>query len=305
VLSSTKQLAKNQPITELLPLDDLRELLRQCCSEFNKESQIEAARDSAAAMVLDRKLIDKHFKMQMDVGGELEAYAKEVQDANSEQRFNIDRLAKFEGEIPPEDFQRLLDIASRGLTIPVPEDFRPAPPNPRQRTLTKQLGNIHVQHYMKSLQEGNCIAIDPTQVLPQQIATCAFMDHNWVGKRDAQGRPVPKGRVYLDPTNVERGDSLNDPSMREAWEEIFGHLKHPDIISFVQAIVNHADEHDFPLSHGSLWKDDVANAFGQMPLSLEAIRHAAIELHITEPLQRQSAGCPRKLYLFMLYCFFG
>ena len=162
---------------------------------------------------------------------------------------------------------------------------------------------------MQGLLKGNCIAIDPQFALPAQLKEAAFMDHNWVGKRDADGRPVAKGRVCIDPTHVVGGDSINADPMPAEWDRAYGSVPCTNITAILRAVIQHADENGFPLADGRFWKDDVSNAFGQMPFDIESVRRSAIALHITpeayHAAQAQGTALPPVLYFFLLYCYFG
>ena len=164
-------------------IDALKSLFRAACTEFSRGSQIAAAREAAAAATLDGGPCTTQLQALLDGGTDIDHFAKQVQARNAPDRFNAARLAPFESLVDPVDFGRLLDIATVGVHIPVPEGFRPAPPNNSQRRLTQQLGNTHLLHYLQSIAKGNCIAVDPAFCLPSQISDLAFMDHNWVARQ--------------------------------------------------------------------------------------------------------------------------
>ena len=198
-------------------------LFERCSIEFSRDQSIKAAHDAAATYCPDFDVLNAQFhEFLATPGGNLDDYVKHVQARNEPARFNLDRLARYEADIDPADFERLLNIACDGVHIPTPEPYRPAPPNPAPRKLTEQLGNTHVQHYMQAVAKGNCLCINPAQVTSAQLQGCAFMDHNWVEKRDTDGKPVAKGRVCIDSINVEGGDPINSPAMAAKWKELNG-----------------------------------------------------------------------------------
>ena len=309
LLSGPKQSSDTSNTTAEMKAAKLHDLFSRCSVEFNRGKQIEAACAAAADYVPDPSVPDTHQQEFLAANASLDLLIHQHHARHEPNRFNIERLKAFRSDINPEDYRRLEIIATDGVHIPTPKDFKPAPPNPKPRTLTEQLGNTHAKHYLQAATKGDCLAIDPTFIPKEVVSECAFMDHNWVGKRDADGQPVPKGRVCIDPTNVEGGDPINSPDMAEHWKDMYGPIPYTTVIDFITAMLHHADENGFPLREGRIWKDDVSNAFGQMKFDIPSVKKSAIALRIPDAAHSAARATgkplPYLLYLFMLYCYFG
>jgi len=286
----------------------LRQLLARAAREFDKGKQIAAACSAAADFIPDPTIPNAHLAEFLGSGSNLDGMILRHQQAHEASRFNLQRLQLFKEVIAPDDYRRLEIIAVDGVHIPTKADFKPAPPNPKPRLLTERLGNTHLKHFLQAMARGDCIALEP-DFIRDIITRCAYMDLNWVDKRDEFGNPVDKGRVCIDPTNVEGGDPINSPEMNLIWHEMYGTIPYTDVTDFVSTMLMHAEENHFPLHEGRIWKDDVSNAFGQMKFDIPSVKKSAIVLRVPEPARvaAQAIGKPMPfvLHLFMLYCYFG
>lgn len=126
------------PADETAPpptVEQLRDIFRAACIEFSRGSQIQAAHEAASQTPFDFEVLQHQHREFLSCAGDLEQFARQIQTLNAPHRFNAERLAPFEELIDPVDYARLFDIATVGVHIPIPDNFRAAPPNPQQRSL--------------------------------------------------------------------------------------------------------------------------------------------------------------------------
>ena len=291
--------------------DFVRQLLDRCAVEFSRESAVALARQDASGYVASPEALNRATAL-LQQHGSLTAIFEAERLRLAPGRFNSTRLERFAHHIPEPDLTRLRRFAEHGVPIPVPENYHPAPAPTKRRRLEEQLGSTHAKHFLEAAAAGVAVGFREADIPAELLQGVGYLSLHWVAKR-SEGIPVPKGRICLDPSNVEGGDSINSPDLRirNQAPDMSGAMTNPTITAILQEAVEHADAAGFPLKDGRFYKDDVAHAFGQMSFDATAAKLSAVRIE-TEPGLRERAkasshpgGIPQFIIFFLLHVYFG
>ena len=89
----------------------------------------------------------------------------------------------------------------------------------------------------------------------------------------------PAGRILIDPSNPKgEGWPLNTPEVKAAAEERYGKLTLPTIKEIVFALLAYAKGRGYDLKDMRLFKLDISNAFGCLPVAPELAPYMMIRI---------------------------
>lgn len=122
--------------------------LKQFEEEFQRERRITEARIDSSSMVippgfLDRDLAD--LRLQTSIAKLVELRQRSWAPSH----FNMDRFNAVFADLPEPDRSRLVEIATVGASIPLPEGFVRLSSPPPLRPLAQSLGNCFLKHAVK------------------------------------------------------------------------------------------------------------------------------------------------------------
>ena len=224
-----------------------------CSTAISLQSAIMLAESDAQDFVFPAD-IEQRDVIQLKCVGSLDALIQSHQLRRSQDRFNVDRCRTCFSEDP--EFERLMELASHGAFIDVAPEFVRCPfPDASRPLLTKQLSRTIAKHAFKLWVKGDVIIL-PFSVLQQ--FPVHFNNLHWCPKPGAPG-----GRFLGDCSNRTTGSPLNSEGAKELIKARYGDLCHPTISDLVNMIWSVADSVPSGLEGILLWKEDVANAFGQ------------------------------------------
>jgi hypothetical protein len=243
---------------------ELVDLFQKCEREFTKLEKVALARSDAEDLVLPRTF----YTRDLDSLTELRSLEKVVelrQHENSRGRLNRQRWIDECGGLPEPLKSTIEGIASKGVTVILPEGFVRQPEPEPVRRLGLSLGNCFLKHAV-GLWESNKVLIFRLSDIPIHILESLSFTNcgHWCPKADSNGIPNPGGRFVVDASNAaDEYLSLNSTDSFEKLESIYGKMALPTIRGIVNAWFTYMVRHGYDIRDMRIWKDDVKGAFNQ------------------------------------------
>ena len=202
--------------------------------------------------------------------GALIALIRERQVAAAPDRFNIDRVNKCFQHCGLDDLNRLRDIAVNGTRFVLPEGFvAQLQPNP-MRNIYHRLGHCFDKHAIRLWRQGRVLLLPLSDLHLYGPIYNLSSDAWWVGDTNK-----PAGCILIDPSNPKgEGWPLNTPEVKATAVERYGKLTLPTIKEIVSALLAYAKRRDYDLKNMRLFKLDISNAFGCLPVAPELAPYA-------------------------------
>ena len=190
--------------------------------------------------------------------------------------------------LPPEDFSRLLKLAHKGVSIPVPQRFRPiSQPAPLRAKYIQVRSAVH-KILTKQIEQGTVLLLPLAQA--QAIPGIHLQNsQHWTTKKGKEC-----GRIIADLSNTGDPESvcpLNGYTPQERailtdeCIKLYGPIKLPTITELLHMILLMADEHGW--ANIQLWKMDLKGAFNllwfdptQVPLLAFPLTDDLVIIHL-------------------------
>lgn len=173
--------------------------------------------------------------------------------SSSDHRFNADRCRDVFVDDP--EFDTLMDLATVGAVVPIPDDFViQSTPEPL-RQLHMRLGQCIPKHAFKLWEDGKALLFRLKDVVSLLLH---FNNSHWTSKPF-----VDEGRYLFDCANIANGSTINSAYAFDLAEQRYLPLHHPTIIEILTGALLLARNWNCDLSDLRLWKDDIKSAFGQ------------------------------------------
>ena len=164
------------------------------------------------------------------------------------------------GALDPADLRRLMHLATHGIPIPLPKDFKrcaePPPLRAKYRQVATAVNKLLFEQYL-----NGTVGLLPLAIA-LNIPNVHFSPQHWTTKKGK-----PQGRLICDVANADTTDTspLNgDPgaprdSLRSDLEDQWGAIRHPTLPALMLMIIAMAAEHGW--DDIILWKKDLQGAF--------------------------------------------
>ena len=158
------------------------------------------------------------------------------------------------------DHRRLLYLATHGIPIPLPTDFRPCRQPPPLRTKYRQVASAVNKLLFDQYSTGTVVLLPLATAL--RIPNIHFSPQHWTTKKGK-----PQGRLICDVANADSTDTspLNGDigtsrdALRADLETQWGPIRHPTLPALMLMILAMVDRHGW--DDLTLWKKDLQGAF--------------------------------------------
>ena len=269
LMSCVSQIYNN--ISEWVPdehvsIEELSDLIatavKYCDTSFTAADAVSWAGDYQ----FPHGLVSKDHQDLVRHGGDFTAMVRERHGLMVGDRLNYDRL---EGWPSGDPAKVVLHSLVPGMEVPVDSKFVPCnkPPKLREKYLDVAPA---VNKMITALADQGMVILLPTDVACK-IPGVHFSPISWVPKfNKAQGRPV------VDSSYAKDGVPLNTPEVTEKGEGMWGEIRHPSLSDLMEMVLLQVDIAGW--EDLTLWKMDLANAFGLLFIKPEDCRLMAFEL---------------------------
>jgi len=191
----------------------------------------------------------------MDATGSLTAVIEEVQSKGLADRFNADRVKACIPESYPE-YSLLLDIATHGAPIDLPEDFIPSGQPEEPRVILRQMPLVMQMHAHKAWSKNRGVLIRWSTLPDAEKAQVHFNPCHWNMEKVV-------GRWLIDCSNRAEGFNLNTPETKAASQARLGQVRDETIQDIFASWYAYSETESVPFSECYIWKADIEGAFPQ------------------------------------------
>ena len=202
--------------------------LAMCQREFVRGIAENIAKKDSATCTADERVLDaSKLRLALQRCGSIEAVIREVQLKEQSSRFNEERCKACFSEY--EEFDKLLEIARSGASVPLPDGFQLNQIQPSRRQLDMRLGNAYLKHAIKYSQSGEMVLFRLEDIPAIEQEKLHWTSPHCGPKPDAAYPHGfnPGGRFFFDVTNIENGWSVNSPEAALECTKQYGQLNHP------------------------------------------------------------------------------
>jgi hypothetical protein len=271
-------------VKRLISAEEVGFIVEEAYRAASGEYNVRAAQAWAGDYKFPRALLQRGIDDLSAAGGCLQQLCVNRHRDMYSSRLNIERVHSTfgadGGRIPGvqhSDFLLLLELASEGIKLLLPEAFRPIPEPPPLRN--KYIVTASAVHKLLADQvlKGTVILL-PTETA-RSIPDIHFSCQHWT-----ENKGKPQGRIICDVANSptageiplngleKRGKEL----LRMQVEEFWGSIRHPTLPDIAQMVLRAAAEHGW--DNIILWKMDLKGAFNLLWFKAAHTRYLAFPL---------------------------
>ena len=248
-----------------LSQEGIQEMVQEAFKRADMEYGLAAAAEWAQGFQIPRHLIERDVARLHDAGGCIKEVARRLFMERRGSRLNLDRVRKTISPHNPE-FERLCELAQRGVEVLLPENFRPSGVQGRPRPLRNKLiacgGAVNKMVTEGYLETDLAIAL-PLEEVEEAVEheTCNIFTSSWAKKAFK-----PKGRNTCNPGNCGTGSSMHTDAVTQEAIRKWGKVVNCTLTEIVQMINNFFREaqrldHTVSWSDVRMWKMDLRGAF--------------------------------------------
>lgn len=243
----------------------LREKLEHLREVFSKDSAVQRAVEWASDFEWDSTRIDEDTDLINGLG--IEGAITHMQDLHRPDRLNEKRVRT---NFSPSTFERypvLLELATTGGKLCLPDDFVPTPTPPKTRNLHTRLGKCPWKHAsaLRSKDRGLLFYHDKVDK-----STLSYVSSHWTVKV-SNNLPVPEGRWLIAPT-------FNSKIIRDRAREHYGPIVPDQLSTMISAWKEFIDVNGYDLGDCRISKEDIPSAFNQIYLEPSSARMLCVKL---------------------------
>lgn len=243
----------------------LRAKLLHLSDVFSKDKAVQRAAEWANDFEWDRGQIRADTDLINRVG--IEAAVTHVQDIHRPDRLNAERVVK---NFHPSTFERyelLLELATTGGKLCLPDDFVPTPTPPKVRNLHTRLGKCPSKHASALRAKDRGLLFYHNEVDTLQLS---YVSSHWTVKV-CNNLPVPEGRWLVAPT-------FNSRVVKERAKAYYGPIKPDQLTTMFADWKRFIDVNGYALEDCRISKEDIPSAFNQVLLEPASARKLCVQL---------------------------
>ena len=232
-------------------------------SRFRRSHYVDLAVEATRSFVWPAEVASHDYEL-LERAGSLLDLIHQYQSTNRQLCFNSSRVeACLQGV---SNYDVVLELAISGIVIDPISGFRPQSSIPPIRPLMRTLQNCQRTHALKAWRAGRVLILPHTKLTTEDLSGVHINPTHWTPKPNLEEKVSNVlGRPLIDPSNGPTDQVLNTEEARLAAIARYGKVDDPLIDDIITTWFDFSRRKGIPLDQCFLWKEDIENAFGQLP----------------------------------------
>jgi hypothetical protein len=238
---------------------------------YRANDEVYTAQDAVRAagdFQIPRSVVEQDVADLAAAGGDFQQLMHRRRLAVRKDRFSPERVkATFHRRNP--EWDNLMDLASNGVPIHAPPDFRPNGDCPEKWRTTSGFAEAGVaveKNFYENFHPTGLTVILPVDVA-RHIEGLHVSTANWAPKHGkVAGRPTMNPKAF------------NGDWAKRLCDDHWGPVQHPDIARLVQMVLDYAERRGVSWDQLILWKMDIRGAYTLIDISAPDVQRMAVKL---------------------------